>query len=100
MKEFYEEFGYKQWIDSNGKLSCTCPDFGFRRLKKEKINKDDAVYKVKQNGLCKHLSWIILWELHTGKKELFANSMITSARTAEALARIKDMISKSSRYTK
>lgn len=56
MREFYEESGYDQIIEMKNnkiiKYSCTCPDFQFRKLKKEGNGPDCNIICI---GTCKHL---------------------------------------------
>jgi hypothetical protein len=60
-KIFYEEGNYNQWIELEENeakdVSCTCPDFTFRRLRKIENGNDIKYIAV---DTCKHLKSIIL----------------------------------------
>ena len=64
MKDFFDINGYVQWVNHrDNTYSCTCPDFQYRKLKKEGT-KTIAI------GKCKHLLSLEPKPLTDKKKQL------------------------------
>ena len=64
MKDFYEINGYTQWVNNRDQtFSCTCPDFTYRKLKKD----GDKTIAI---GKCKHLILLEPKKLTEKQKEV------------------------------